>query len=167
LRARDALLAQMAFLTCSLIGRNTSAFLTDRALARNGIERSDCSQQQRYAQADFGAATGRIAAAVVADEKARTAELAAERAAPKDKPAVEIKALRARERAAELASSVGDRIALARALKVKPASVPPAPSEPKGQAPSASETRRTRGRLTEAQIKAAVDRAVERSRRTE
>src|SRR6266566_1943677 len=88
-----------------------------RALARNGIERSDCSQQQRYAQADFGAATGRIAAAVVADEKARTAELAAERAALKDKPAAGIKALRARRRAIGLTSSEGERIALAGASR--------------------------------------------------
>jgi len=85
--------------------------------------------------------TGRVVMAKAAEVRAT----AAERAAEHGDVEAEIKALRARERAEELASAEADRIALADAAR-------PARAEQ---------------RPRDAEIKAAVGRAVARSRRTD
>src|SRR5262245_40489806 len=62
--------------------------------------------------------TGEIAAAVMAQFKARKAAESAMRAAPADKPRAEIKAQRADEDAAQRISRIGDRLALKQAHKL-------------------------------------------------
>jgi hypothetical protein len=96
-------------------------------------------------------------------EKARAAEVAANRAKRrKDKVAAEINAHRATAKADEISSALADRIAL---QNLQNANKTPAPSRPGGP-PAAVHKQPPRGarRLSEAEIKAAADRAEARSR---
>jgi hypothetical protein len=98
-------------------------------------------------------------ASAAASERARGAEAAAARAKPANKLAAEIKAQRAMETATEIASSLGDRITLRRAAKTSP------PSRARERpSPATYKSQRGPRRLSDAEIKAAVDRAVARSR---
>jgi hypothetical protein len=99
----------------------------------------------------------RVVRAVVAKEKAKGAELAAERATDTDKVAAEIKAQRASEHAEELASSARDRFALAETQRAL--TTAPTEASSRDQASSTYRPRRHRQHLTEAEIKAAADRA--------
>jgi nicotinamidase-related amidase len=104
--------------------------------------------------------TGEVVSIWAELEKARAAEVAAKCAKRrKDKVAAEINAHRATAKADEKSSALADRIALQNANKT------PAPSRPGGP-PAAVHKQPPRGarRLSEAEIKAAADRAEARSR---
>jgi len=107
----------------------------------------------------------RYAHAVAADEKAKAAERAAERAPEEDRAAAEIKALRAREHADELVLIERDRLALAKAEKAL--TTAPTEANSKDHAASTLRPRSTRQRLTETEIKAAADRAQARAKHRE
>jgi hypothetical protein len=98
---------------------------------------------------------GEIVAGVAASVRAKGADAAVARARPKAKLAAEIKAHRAREEALEKLNRIGDRIALQSAKTPAPhlRKEPPTPMQkPAGRA----------RRPSEAEVKAAVDRAMAR-----
>jgi metal-responsive CopG/Arc/MetJ family transcriptional regulator len=97
---------------------------------------------------------GELIAAKAADVRAKGAEAAVARARPEAKLAAEIKAHRAEEEAAEKLLRIGDRIALqsAKASPSHPHQEPPPIRKPTGRA----------RRLGDAEVKAAVDRAMAR-----
>jgi hypothetical protein len=105
----------------------------------------------------------RVARALVAKEKAKAAKRAAERAPDKNKVAAETKAQRAGEHAEELASSARDRLALGETRRAL--TTAPTEASSQDQASSTYRPRRHRQRLTDAEIKAAADRAQARSTR--
>jgi metal-responsive CopG/Arc/MetJ family transcriptional regulator len=97
---------------------------------------------------------GELIAATAADVRAKGAEVAVVRAKPEAKLAAEIKAHRAGVEAADKLSRIGDRITLQRA-KTSPSRLhrePPPIHKPAGRA----------RRLGDADVKAAVDRAMAR-----
>jgi hypothetical protein len=104
-------------------------------------------------------AVGRVIRVVAAEQQAKAAEMAAQRATGPDQGA-EIKAHREREHASALKMAEVDRFALAKAQRT----LATAPTEANAKAAATHRPRRHRQQhLTEAEIKAAADRAQARS----
>lgn len=123
-----------------------------REVVKLGLERGRVILLLRRAK---GRGTvGRIVGLMAATTRAKAARSAAGRATPADQPTAEIKALHAEEHAEVLLSSLADQLALGNARKIEPATV-----ERNLGPPTRYKLRRTRGRLSADEIKAAVDRA--------
>jgi hypothetical protein len=105
-------------------------------------------------------AVGRVIRVVAAEQQAKAAEMAAQRATGPDQVTAEIKAHRAREHASALKMAEVDRLALAETRRA----FTTAPTEANAKAAATHRPRRHRQQhLTEAEIKAAADRAQARS----
>ena len=144
------------------IGKFADAFSLDRSATLRFLLEAGIEAKAYYLRRGRGSADGgSVLRALVANQKAKAAERAAERAPDKDKAAAEIKALREREQADSLVLAERDRLALAETRRA----LTTAPTEaPKDRAPSTYKPRRHRQRLTGSEIKAAADRAQARSK---